>query len=108
MKHVWKRVALGSALTLTLATAFPISALPVAAAQDQDHHDQDRDHDRTRANYTNNNYYQTGNREGYEDYQKKARRKEHNHKYRSDEDRRAHDQGYEQGWQGHRDHDDPH
>ncbi|MCU1312821.1 MAG: hypothetical protein JWM54_578 [Acidobacteriaceae bacterium] len=95
-------------MTLSLATAFPVSALLVAAAQDQDHHDQDRDRDRTRANYTNNNYYQTGNREGYEDYQKKVRRKEHNHKYRSDEDRRAHDQGYEQGWQGHRDHDDPH
>ena len=104
MKLVWKRVALGSALALTLATAFPVTALP-AAAQDQDHHDQG-DHDRQ--NYANNSYYQTGNREGYEDYQKKARRKEHHHKYRTDDDRRAHDQGYEQGWQGHQDHDDPH
>jgi hypothetical protein len=108
MKHVWKRVALGSALSLTLAAALPVRALPVAAAQDQDRHDQGGDRDHDRANYANNSYYQVGNREGYEDHQRKVRRKEHHHNYRTDDDRRAHDRGYEEGWQGHHDHDDPH
>jgi hypothetical protein len=50
-----------------------------------------------------------GNSEGYEDYKRKTQRKEHNHKYRNDDDRKAHDYGYQQGWQGQRystDHDD--
>jgi hypothetical protein len=71
-----------------------------AGAQDQDrldHHDytQQQAHE-----YSSNRYYQVGNREGYVDYQHKTQRKEHNHKYRNDEDRKAHDYGYQQGWQG--------
>ena len=95
MKHLCKRVALGVSLALPLATALPLAASPVAPVQD--HHDND-DHDTAR--YTSNTFYQTGNREGYEDYQKKERRKKHHHHYKTHDDRRAHDAGYEQGWQG--------
>jgi hypothetical protein len=58
--------------------------------------------------YRNNQYYRLGNREGYEDYQKKERRTTHDHKYRKDDDRKAHDYGYEQGWSGHRYDENPH
>jgi hypothetical protein len=72
-----------------------------AGAQDQDrldHHEYTQQ--QTHPEYSNNRYYQVGNREGYVDYQHKTQRKEHNHKYRNDDDRRAHDYGYQQGWQG--------
>lgn len=38
----------------------------------------------------------------HQDYPRKERCNEHEHKYRNDEDRRAHDYGYDQGWGGHR------
>ncbi len=87
-------VALMSALT-----AAPSFAAPTGVAfQDRDH---DRDHDREQhLDYSNNRYYNMGNREGYQDYNKKQQRKEHNHKFRNDDDRRAHDYGYQQGWTG--------
>ena len=50
--------------------------------------------------YYNNEYYRTGNDEGYQDYQAKKRRAKHEHQYRNDDDRRAHDYGYQEGWSG--------
>lgn len=105
MTKTIKALALGTALVLlpgASLTAFAHS--PSAKYQDdhdRDHHDHDRDADRNRADYSHNRYYQLGNREGYEDYGKKERRKEHNHQFHRDDDRRAHDAGYENGWQGH-------
>ena len=52
--------------------------------------------------YSNNQYYRTGNDEGYQDYQAKKRREKHEHQYRNDDDRRAHDYGYQEGWSGRR------
>lgn len=52
--------------------------------------------------YSNNEFYRTGNREGYQDDQHHTKRTTHNHNYRNDEDRRAHDAGYQEGLQGHR------
>jgi len=52
--------------------------------------------------YSSNKYYALGNREGYQDYQKKTQRTTHKHKYGSDRDRAAHDYGYKQGYQGQR------
>jgi hypothetical protein len=105
MKNVLRTIAFGAALTMA-ATAVPaIAAITSPEAQDQD-----RDHDRAQQQhpeYSNNSYYKMGNREGYQDYQKKTHRKMHHHKYRSDDDRQAHDYGYQQGLQGQRgDHDD--
>jgi len=111
----------GKLRTLAAAAAFSIAVTGIPAfaagapargfaAQDDQRResDQRRDNDQrdtSRANhpdYSNNTYYQTGNREGYEDYQKKEKRKSHDHKYRNNDDRAAHDYGYEQGWRGER------
>ena len=84
---------------VTTAFAIAVTALPAFAAlpSPQEHHDADHnDH----PEYRNNKYYRTGNREGYEDYTRKTQRTEHNHKYRNDTDRHAHDYGYQQGWSG--------
>lgn len=58
--------------------------------------------------YSNNEYYRTGNDEGYQDYKAHKRREKDEHQYRNDEDRRAHDYGYQEGWSGrsYRDNDD--
>jgi len=50
--------------------------------------------------YSNNEYYRTGNDEGYQDYRAKKQREKHDHQYRTDDDRRAHDYGYREGWSG--------
>ena len=100
MSRLIRSAAFAAALTLTLAAApTALHASPVAAfAQDRDHEHHD-DH----PEYRNNRYYRTGNREGYQDYQRKTQRPEHSHRYRNDEDRKAHDYGYQQGHQGQRD-----
>jgi hypothetical protein len=92
-----------AAAALSLAgSALPAHAAP--AAQNQEHRDADRQNNSNSSNnhtdYSNNSYYQLGNREGYQDYGKKQQRKMHNHKYRNDDDRSAHDSGYQQGWSG--------
>jgi hypothetical protein len=78
---------------LALTTALAISAtaliLPSAFAQDRDHPD-----------YSKNKYYQMGNKEGMQDHHKNVQRTEHNHGFRNDDDRRAHDEGYKLGWGG--------
>ena len=102
MRTLIKSLAFTAALSLLPASAAPAFALAPVAAQDQD---RDRDH-ANHVDYSHNEYYRLGNREGYEDYQRKAQRKEHNHQFHSDDDRRAHDTGYQEGWQGRRYHAD--
>jgi hypothetical protein len=75
------------------------AAASPAAAQEQERHETVQTQ---HPDYSRNSYYKTGNREGYQDYQKKQQRTTHNHKYRNDQDRAAHDYGYQQGWQGQR------
>lgn len=91
--------------TFAAAAAFSliIPALPSFAAAPVPQEREHRDADNTNhPDYSNNTYYSMGNREGYQDYQKKQQRKSHKHHYRSDDDRAAHDYGYQQGWQGQR------
>jgi hypothetical protein len=98
MKIVLRTIAFGAALTVA-GTAVPsIAAMTFAGMQDQD-----RDHAQAQQHpeYLNNSFYKLGNSEGYQDYKGGKQRKEHNHKYRNDEDRQAHDYGYQQGLQGH-------
>jgi hypothetical protein len=95
MNKLMRSIALAAAFTFTLAAApkMLFAASTTVVDQDRDDHPE----------YKKNTYYKLGNREGYEDYQKKTQRAEHNHKYRNDDDRKAHDYGYQQGWQGKRD-----
>ena len=96
LKHFARAAVLCTGLTLLIS--------PIAIAQDRD----DRDHhdDQNREQYANNQFYQLGQREGYEDYQHHHKRKSHRHKYTTDDDRRAHDAGYQYGWQGQQEHHD--
>ena len=77
------------ALTAALAIGATAMIVPAAIAQDRDHPD-----------YSKNKYYRTGNKEGMEDHRRNVQRTEHNHSFRNDEDRRAHDEGYKLGWGG--------
>ena len=96
--HV-KRTAFVLALSLA---GFAAAATPAVAhaSRLQEHHDEMRTDQKDHPEYRNNEFYRTGNREGWEDHQRNERRKEHNHKYKTEDDRRAHDYGYEQGWSG--------
>jgi hypothetical protein len=90
-----QRLAIFTALAIG-ATAFSITpALAISMAQDQEHRVQNQHPD-----YSNNKYYQLGNKEGLEDHQKNKQRTTHNHNYKTDVDKQAHDYGYQQGWQG--------
>jgi hypothetical protein len=102
MKNALRIFAAAAAFSLA-ASALPAYGAP--AAQNQEHHDDDRRNNSQYSNsnnpdYSNNSYYQLGNREGYQDYGKKQQRKEHRHRFRNDDDRAAHDYGYQQGWSG--------
>jgi hypothetical protein len=94
MNKLMRSMAVAAAFTFTMAAApSRLHAAPVAGfGQNHDDHPE----------YKKNTFYKLGNQEGYEDYQKKTQRTDHNHKYRNDEDRKAHDYGYQQGLQGHR------
>jgi hypothetical protein len=85
---------------LALVTVFSIGAgicaAPALAQDDRQEHQQRAE----QRDYSNNNYYRIGNREGYQDHGRNVQRTKHNHKFRNDEDRQAHDYGYQQGWQG--------
>ena len=84
------------AAVLCTGLSLLISPTVIAQDQDRDHHDDQQQRDQ----YANNQFYQLGQREGAEDSQHHHKRKSHRHKYTSDEDRRAHDAGYQSGWQG--------
>jgi len=93
MKTGLRTIAVATALAFAATTLPAFAALP----SPQEHHDADHnDH----PEYRTNKYYRTGNREGYEDHNRKVQRTEHKHKYRNDTDRQAHDYGYQQGWNG--------
>lgn len=96
MKNAIHRIAFGAALAIGIA-ALPCASY-ASAPHLQEHHDEATHEDHPE--YRTNRYYRVGNREGYQDYQRKEQRKEHNHKYRNDDDRHAHDYGYQQGWNG--------
>ena len=102
MKFAFTTIAVTGLLAVAL-TAVPPSA---AGAQDQPRYNNDQQRQNNgqtqHQDYSKNKYYTLGNREGYQDYEKKQKRETHNHHYRNDDDRKAHDYGYEQGWQGQR------
>jgi hypothetical protein len=83
----------------TAALAMVLTGVPASA---QYNNDQQRNSPNQvqHPDYSKNKFYSVGNREGYEDHQKKAQRPAHEHAYRNDEDRKAHDYGYQQGWNG--------
>ena len=110
MKNVLTMVACGAVFAVAASTV-PSLALTsgFAGVQDQNH-DQMQHQDQEHRDYSNNKYYNQGNKEGHNDYKHKTR-KTHKHKFANDEDRRAYESGYQQGWQGQRgDHhdDNPH
>lgn len=94
------------AVTGLLATALTVVPTSAAGAQDQTRNNNDQQRQSNgqtqHPDYSKNKYYALGNREGYQDHQKKQKRASHNHQFRNDDDRKAHDDGYEQGWQGQR------
>ena len=90
-----QNLAMFSALAIGAAALSVTPALAIPTAQDQDHRDQNQHPD-----YSNNKYYQLGNKEGLQDHQKNVQRTAHTHNYKTDEDKKAHDYGYQQGWQG--------
>jgi hypothetical protein len=98
MKKALTALAASAALGLALVTV----PMATAIAQDDHRNDTTRVQQTQHPDYSKNKYYSLGNREGYQDYQKKTQRATHNHKYGSDNDRAAHDYGYQQGYQGQR------
>ncbi len=99
MKIVFTNIAATAALAMAL-TALPAS---VAGAQEQRRDDNVQQRQTTQVqhpDYSKNKYYALGNREGYQDYGRKTERTVHNHTYRNDDDRAAHDYGYQQGLHG--------
>jgi hypothetical protein len=108
-----QRMAMLTTLAIGASALIVTPALAAPTAQDQDHHDQSQNQKERTAHsqYANNQFYQLGNKEGYEDHKKNLQRSTHNHSYKSDDDRKAHDYGYQQGWHGqdyHPEHSDPH
>jgi len=106
MRAYWKQLAFVAALSVGASTFVAIPAIgqqdrnrsyPQSGTQAQR---SDPDTYANHPDYSNNEYYRTGNDEGYQDYQAKKRRESHNHQYRNDDDRKAHDYGYDQGWSG--------
>ena len=98
MKSMFRSFAAATVLTIA-ASAMPL--LAAVPAQDRDHQQMDRNHEE-HPEYQTNRYYRLGNSEGYKDYGRHVQRKQHNHSYKTDDDRKAHDYGYQQGWQGQR------
>jgi hypothetical protein len=88
--------------TLTIAaTGLVVTpALATPASQDQQHKDQQYKDQAQHPDYSNNSFYRLGNKEGLEDHQRNVQRTSHNHHYKTDEDKAAHDYGYQQGWKG--------
>jgi hypothetical protein len=114
MRTHLRQLAVAAALTLG---ASAVAAVPAMAQQDENRkytgqrdgssqaQRTDPDTYATRPDYSNNDYYRTGNDEGYQDYQAKKQREKHEHQYKTDDDRSAHDYGYQEGWSGRSYHD---
>jgi hypothetical protein len=97
MQKQLQRLAMFTALAIGAAALSATPALATPTAQDQDHRDRDQNQ---HPDYSNNSYYRLGNKEGLQDHRKNLQRSTHNHNYKTDMDKRAHDDGYHQGWQG--------
>ncbi|HEX3570481.1 MAG TPA: hypothetical protein VHU44_06640 [Acidobacteriaceae bacterium] len=101
-----RQLAVAAALTFG---ASAVAAMPAMAQQDENHEYKGTGSAQTQRtnpdtyashpDYSNNEYYRTGNDEGYRDYQGKKQLK-HEHQYRSDDDRKAYENGYKEGWSG--------
>lgn len=102
MKNALRRIALSSVLGAIAVSASWMTGMPFASAQEQEQEHHEYSQQQSHPEYSSNRYYQQGNREGYQDYGRHTQRKVHHHKYRNDDDRKAHDYGYQQGWQGQR------
>jgi hypothetical protein len=90
-----RRLAAIAALTIG-ATACSIPAV----AQYQERHDSTAQTQENHPDYSKNKFYVMGNKEGYQDHQRNKQRPSHTHRYKSDNDRQAHDYGYQEGYQG--------
>lgn len=105
----WNRQFCVVALTLGMATV-PVLQLraqprPVMQDRDDQNRDQNRDwnrndqgrdrddHDRQDNQWSNNRYYQMGQRDADDDH-RNNRRGRHDHNFNNDEDRRAYEAGY--------------
>jgi hypothetical protein len=94
MKKKALTFALLSAFAITPICVSPLLGSPVAQDRDQDRErDQNRDRDRDDSAYRNNAYYKEGWKDG-------EHRKHKDHKWKSDEDRRAYEAGYAHGNRG--------
>jgi hypothetical protein len=111
MRKQVQRLAMITTLAIGASALSVAPALAIPTAQDQDHHDQYQKDQTEHPEYAKNQFYQLGNKEGYEDHKKNLQRTNHSHNYKTDEDKKAHDYGYQQGWQGkdyHAQHPDSH
>jgi hypothetical protein len=90
-----QRLSIVTALAIGASALSVTPALAIPTVQDQDHRDRSE-----HPEYNNNKYYQMGNKEGIQDHRKNLQRSTHNHNYKTDTDKQAHDYGYQQGWQG--------
>jgi hypothetical protein len=109
MRTHLRQLAVAAALTIG---ASAVAAVPAMAQQDENRkytgqrdgssqaQRTDPDTYATRPDYSNSDYYRSGNDEGYQDYQSKKQREKHDHQYKTDDDRKAHDYGYQEGWSG--------
>jgi hypothetical protein len=95
-----QRLAMFTILAMGVSALSVTPALAIPTTQDQDHHDQYQKDRTEHPEYVNNQFYQMGNKEGFQDHEKNMQRKNHNHNYKTDEDKKAHDYGYQQGWHG--------
>ena len=71
-----QRLAMFTALTIGASALIVTPALAMPTAQDQDHHDQYQKDRTEHPEYVNNQFYQLGNKEGYEDHKKNLQRTE--------------------------------
>jgi hypothetical protein len=92
-----QRLAVCTALAIGASALNVTPALAIPTAQD---HDQYQKEQSQHPEYVNNQFYKMGNKEGLEDHNKNFQRTSHDHKYKTDEDKKAHDYGYQQGWHG--------
>jgi hypothetical protein len=90
-----RRLAMITALTFGATGLMITPAQAMPTAQDQDHQKETQ-----HPEYYNSSYYRLGNKEGLEDHKHNVQRTTHNHNYKTDEDKAAHDYGYQQGWKG--------
>jgi hypothetical protein len=90
-----RRLALITAFTIGATGLMVTSALALPTAQDQEHRDQVQ-----HPEYANNSFYRLGNKEGLEDHKRNVQRTTHDHHYKTDTDKAAHDYGYQEGWKG--------